>query len=267
VLEKGSNPTIDLFPERACVFIALKTLLPPGLRNEPGKLLPQLHQFGFCPYSFIADQNGVSGKLANSNLIASNAAIQKIRITEISDAVPFFGFIESLLTTSLAQKQDPAYRFFLYYQVIELLMEEVQRHKQVTFIQELNAATGDVTQLYDLIQDLSKQTSEEGRITALFHTYTKVPSTELDGFKTECIAFLDQMGRKKNVNDCGKAIYKVRNMLMHNMRRIPQSAYLSLSVINEYLEVVVPALLITFSLPIVAIPLIATPEPERVTTA
>lgn len=248
-IAKIDKPTIDIFPERVCIFIVKKSLFSVDFCNHPFKLYPQLHQYSFSPHLFGMQRTYLAGKHAVSNLSPAGIRIKKLRIKSISGSVPFFDFIESLLSESLPTKQDPPYRFFLYYQIIELLMEEVQRHKQMNFVQNLNNANGDPTQLYDLIQTLGEQTNEQARIIALFHYYTKIPSGEIDGLKNECLSFLDHMQRRGDIKDCGKALYKVRNILIHNMRRIPSCAYVSLSLINEYLEVIVPSMLLTFFLP------------------
>jgi hypothetical protein len=245
------NPNIDLFPERTCIFIAQKSLIPEPLRIEPIKLLPQLHQYGFSSYDFSGKRTNSAGRLANANLISDGIKIKKLRLKSVSDTVPFLSFIGSLLSKPLSEEQDPPYRFFLYYQILELLMEEVQRNKQVAFVESLKSADGDATLLYELIQKLGEQTSEIARIVSLFHDYVSVASGELSGLKSMCLTFLDHMDRKGDIDDCGKALYKVRNMLIHNMRRITAEAYESLLSINDYLEVVIPSMLLTFTPPIV----------------
>lgn len=51
-----------------------------------------------------------------------------------------------------------------------------------------------------------------------------------------------------------EALYEVRNIIFHDLRRIPESAMMRLKVVVEQMEYVVPELLIKFRIPT------ATPE-------
>lgn len=241
--------SMEAFPEKACVLISLKSRLPQELRVNPAQLLPQLHQYGFAPHKYGSSRTYTAGKHAIANLSPDGRKITSLKLKRGFSNIEFAGFIENLFANPLADKQDSPYRFFLYYQIIELLMEEVQSHRQASIVQSLNDANGDTTVLYELLQKLNEQTSEKSRIVALFHEYTKVSSEILEGLKTECIAFLKTMDRNGDIENCGRAVYKVRNMLIHNMRRVPVQGMESLNLINEYLEVTVPALLLSFTHP------------------
>ncbi len=246
-LKKEARPTIDIFPSGACIFIAKKNLISADMSSDPHKILALLHRYGFSQYTFGEKNNRTAGKFATQNLKRDGKEIRKLKLQITSDAVPFLNFVNNLLLEPLSKNQDAAYTFFLYYQIIELLMEEVQRQKTLQFAKNLIESAEDSTKLYALMQNIKDHTSERGRIVALLNEYTNVEHHELDGLKNECLNFLSKLQHKESNNECGSALYNVRNMLIHNMRRISSDAHATMPLINEYLEIVVPKMLLTFT--------------------
>jgi hypothetical protein len=246
VLSKRDSPSIDVFPSGACVLIAKRDLIPNEISSAPERLLPLLHRHTFSPYKFGKEKQRTAGKFATANLTTDGQGIKKLKLKLISDEVPFPDFVNTVLSEPLSQEQDPAYTFFLYYQIIELLMEEVQKYKTLKFAADLQNSANDTTKLYELTQELKDHTSELGRIVSLVHSFTKVPAEELEGLKTECLNLLRKLDRIGKISECGHSLYAVRNMLVHNMRRLSAEALTVMPLINEYLEVVVPHMLLTF---------------------
>ncbi|WP_421955929.1 hypothetical protein [Polaromonas sp.] len=250
---KTNNPSLETFPAGACVFISMRSLLPAEISSQPTRLYPLLHMHGFLPYVFGRNSMHSAGAIACGNLLANKKiATLKLRLT--SNAVPasFLSFVDKLLSQPLSVTQESPYRFFLYYQIIELLMEEVQRQKTLQFALKLQDSGEDATKLYELMQEIKDHTSELGRITALIHSFTNVDAVQLKGLTSECLNFLAKMDRTGTTNSCSTALYAVRNMLIHNMRRISPDALALMPLINEYLEVVVPSMLLSFNSPLQA---------------
>ena len=246
-LLEHDRPSIDVFPSGACVLIAKKDLVPEEISRAPDKLLSILHRHTFSSYAFGKRKMRTAGKHAVANLLNNGQGIKKLKLKTVSDDVPFLNFVNTLLSEPLSEEQDSAYTFFLYYQIIELLMEEVQRHKTLEFAKSLQNSAEDTTRLYELTQKLKDNTSELGRIVALVNSFTTVSSKELEGLKNECLTLLRKLDRGGEINECGHSLYAVRNMLVHNMRRLSIEALAVMPLINEYLEVIVPHMLLTFS--------------------
>lgn len=249
--EIAANPHsgLDALPDGVCVLILKKDLLPEVIANTPRRIIPLLHQYGFTSFP-VGDRKPHScGNLAQANLLVDGQRLRNIKLRPIADEVPFQEFIDSLFRNALAVTQDPAYRFFLYYQVIELLMEVVQKQKTLLFAQDLRNAADDATKLFELKEALGKRTSEQSRLHALFETYTSVPAELLSGLQIESLNFLNTLGRGDDVDSPSKSIYRLRNMLVHNMRRFPAGAATFPPQVNDFLEVIVPHLLISFVVP------------------
>lgn len=249
-IEKNPHSGLDTLPGGVCVLILKKSMLPEAIAITPGRIVPVLHQYGFTSYPTGNKVPHSCGNFAQTNLLVDGQRLRNIRLRLTSEEVPFQDFIDSLFRGALSVDQDPAYHFFLYYQVIELLMEVVQKQKTLLFAQDLRAAADDATKLFELKEALGKRTSEQSRIAALFETYTSVPSELLTGLQIESLSFLNSLGRAENIDSPSKALYRLRNMLVHNMRRFPAGAAAFPPRVNEYLEVIVPQLLISFEIPL-----------------
>jgi len=159
----------------------------------------------------------------------------------------FDDFIEQVFSRLLPSADTPLLGFFLYYQLIEMMMAKVFAHRQSCTIEEMQSVKGDPFRIRPLFDRLKEDMAEKKRIKLLFGDYTGVSrdAVELMEF---CNGFLRACGVGEECSP-EAALYQVRNVIFHGMRAVPVAAFDSLNEIVGQLAIIVPELLIAFSLP------------------
>lgn len=233
----------DFFEEEHSVIILHRPSV--GDRLGPGfrMALPCLHRYGFVPAeSGLPDFSFRSARVDLFGTVGKNF---KLEIPSVD--LGFDDFIEQVFSRLLPSADTPLLGFFLYYQLIEMMMAKVFAHRQSCTIEEMQSVKGDPFRIRPLFDRLKEDMAEKKRIKLLFGDYTGVSrdAVELMQF---CNGFLRVCGVGEECSP-EAALYQVRNVIFHGMRAVPAAAFDSLNEIVGQLAIIVPELLIAFSLP------------------
>ncbi|OYU44357.1 MAG: hypothetical protein CFE44_13375 [Burkholderiales bacterium PBB4] len=153
-------------------------------------------------------------------------------------------FLDEIFTKFIPQSTLPLARFFYFYQVIELLMEEIADAS-------INASLARLTEYKENhnaslfrkeAQALQGAFKESARLNKLFGLPKNLPQ-EFSLLKAACEKTLRSIGSTIG-NNTAELLYDVRNQMFHNYRFSGAAFEDSLPEINELLEVVIPDLLI-----------------------
>lgn len=165
---------------------------------------------------------------------------RRLYIESISEHVKNDHFITPLFKEILLREDHHLVKFYLLYQVIELLIEKIFDMELSKLITDLSSHSKTLFQIKENLSDIAK---EKERIQKLFTVYT----SDNDNISKRtlmnlCNAFLDRMGRKQAISS-PHALYGVRNFLVHEYRSIPVSDHYLIDDINDVFEKVIIALL------------------------
>jgi len=201
--------------------------------------IPNLYQYG---YSSKKNKIKSNKNIWNEFLedINSNKIRKRITISSISKKLKDDDFIFYLFEEALSKEEHPVIRFYLLYQIIELLIRKVfndQFKKKISFIKL------EEEDLFDLNKKLQEMTNEKRRINLLFNKYTQISSPELEGL------FLDFLNIKEKDEKTSLAdlLYSVRTFLVHNYRQVTIQQKNLIGDINFYFERIVIYLLINYN--------------------
>ncbi|WP_414494362.1 hypothetical protein [Stenotrophomonas maltophilia] len=233
----------DLFEEEQSLIILHCPSVGDRLGPRFRMALPCLHRYGFVPAEGGAGD--VSFRTAPVDLCGAVGKNFKLEIPSVD--LGFDDFIEQVFSRLLPSADTPLLGFFLYYQLIEMMMAKVFAHRQSCTIEEMQSVKGDPFRIRPLFDRLKEDMAEKKRIKLLFGDYTGVSrdAVELMQF---CNGFLRVCGVGEECSP-EAALYQVRNVIFHGMRAVPAAAFDSLNEIVGQLAIIVPELLIAFSLP------------------
>ena len=140
------------------------------------------------------------------------------------------------------------FKFFILYQIIEILMQEIFDDTKNELL-KLLAETTDIQAMRDLLND---HASEKQRFRILVDNYVnrKFKDEDLKILKDACKYYLnlDEKMNKK-MNNFQECIYKVRNSLFHNLRLHDGSRDGHLKQIVDELMKIMPDILFSYKKP------------------
>lgn len=134
------------------------------------------------------------------------------------------------------------FKFFILYQIIEILMQEIFDDTKDELL-KLLAETTDIQAMRDL---LSKSVSEKQRLRILVDNYANsvFKDGDLKILKDACQSYLNE-----EMNNFQECIYKVRNALFHNLRLHDESRDDYLKQIVDELVKIIPDILSSYKKP------------------
>lgn len=134
------------------------------------------------------------------------------------------------------------FKFFILYQIIEILMQEIFDDTKDELL-KLLAETTDIQAMRDL---LSKSVSEKQRLRLLVDDYANsvFKDGDLKILKDACQSYLNE-----EMNNFQECIYKVRNALFHNLRLHDESRDGHLKLIVDELMKIIPDILFSYKKP------------------
>lgn len=229
----------DCIDQELSLLTLYRPMAPAKIVANAALLIPKLLTLGLIPYL---------GEF--SKKILRPAFSNDARVLNINTNIPEHGFqtfYNDLLTRYIPSVDDAAFKFYLYYQIIETMMEDVLVDSAKVVLQDLTSAQGNVVAIRDSLEKYQKISSESARIKKIFSV---LGAEECANLLESCANFLESVDsefkRANHVNE-GAAffIYKVRNQLIHNFRRAG-SNNLQLEQINFDLEDLIPRLIYEF---------------------
>lgn len=201
--------------------------------------IPNLYQYGYLskPYNIKLNKN-IEYEFYEDN--TSKSIRTRISIAPISSHLKNDYFIYQLFKELLGHEEGPPFRFYLLYQIIELLIRRIFNHQFNTKIISVPIENQD---LFDMKDKLQEMASEKKRINLLFNEYAKVNSPELYDLLSDFLSLREQDKAKNTLADL---LYKVRSFLVHNYRQIEPKQVNLMGDINFYFERIIIYLLINY---------------------
>lgn len=249
-LNHGAEITIaDFYDDELSVLILHRPSIGTNISPACAEVLPSLHQYGFVPLGAPASARMEVGKVA-TDMFANLG--KRICLFPISRDVNFEDFTSQVFRQLLPSAPTPLLRFFIYYQLIETLLARIFSDRQSATIMKMVPVKDNPVKIHPLIKKLQEDATEKKRMNLLFNNYCGT-GTNMCDLLSASNELLKECGTDEK-ETVAEALYEVRNIIFHDLRRIPESAMLRLKVVVEQMEYVVPELLIKFRIPT------ATPE-------
>lgn len=184
-----------------------------------------------------------SGK---GNLYTPTINIDKaINLKRHSKELDDIQYINELFKKQIPQETNPVSRFYIYYQLIEILITKVFNHLFAKFVDGLKSNSEN---LFDKKEDLNKYANEKERLKRLCGEYTSIEYPLKDDLYSRCRALLEYTNSKvgEKMADC---LYLVRCLLVHKMYVLNSEAEKMLEDIDDlFLELVIE-LILSFKIP------------------
>jgi hypothetical protein len=126
------------------------------------------------------------------------------------------------LLSGVTLDRHPAFRFFLLYQLFELLMQVLYEEYLGEFRQTAQLAQYDnPVAMRELIDNFKDSLSEKGRMRKILESNPQI-STQASGLKNVCAPLLATLGFNEE-EDPSAAIYRIRNLLFHSFNEVDES--------------------------------------------
>jgi len=187
----------------------------------------------------------------SKNNIESNSdethEIKKFTIELLSSDVVDYALIEKILFVYFPYEKNPPFKFFLLYQIIELLMSYILQHEYDLILTQLKEVQQDNLKSRDVLDKIKEFTAEKKRLSLLFNSYSRVHQKSAE-LKSTSLAYVIKMidAGISDEKNCEEYFYLIRNFIVHNMISLNEDNNVELEEVNANLISMVPLLLKTF---------------------
>lgn len=214
-------PITELHPKDTIVLVlhgsSCKKVMPDDLYNSPyERCLPALARYGFYP------QGQEWQPCNNADAITLDKKVRKLKLKTFSlefpsEAVAFFS---DVVITVTRREQNPAFRLFIGYQVLEILMSNVYDRIIRAFADQTRVTTNTVAlkDLNDKLRDKLRESSRLGFVVRNDLIGQDMLNSR-DVLLLECNKLLTAIGETSAV-DAPTALYKVRNYVFHSFSKV-----------------------------------------------
>lgn len=231
VIQEGAISLFDFYPQDSFVLITC---------NEITK---NIQDFSIHDYYASLYSQGFYASVGEYRKPVVNNNGKKLYINSISDHVKTEDFLIHLFKELLNSEKHHLVKFYLLYQVVELLIEKIFNKEIVDLMEEVSKQSSNLFILKEKLGDLAK---EKERINKLFTQYTKtLGSKQIVMELGNQLLSLVAREPKKNASD---SLYSVRNLLVHDYRSIPVEGHYLIQQINEAFEDLIVELLLEINL-------------------
>ena len=233
----------DFLSDDLSILTLHKPRLSEKLLNKPNSIVPQLLSRGI--FLYVDERTKSLATPQFRSLGARFNLLSDIAVDQFSD------FHVDLLVNHIPYVESEVFKFYLYYQIIESLMEVVAIEVCQDTLAKIAASNGDPMQSYEILSRHKDRSSEKFRISQVFNNFLSSSLDCTDILRDECMNFTlsvdssvvkEELDKNKNV---ASHLYSVRNQLIHNFRRVGSSTA-HLKRIVEVLDLIVPDLLCKF---------------------
>lgn len=214
-------------PDTVVVILTIDQFFPPELYQSPNsgayndyflRYLPSFYRQGLfpSPWGKTAESAAVPARYRQFNGAVSGTNVRNLELKSFSEHLSN-GPREFLLTIFQEidpNESNPFFRFFLYYQVFELWMQEIYVDAIGAFTNALGAAAGgDTTTFREKLQALNTALNEKNRLNEILIAN---PTGECGPLVIDaCNEVLARCGQPSNAA-LHDALYSVRNRLVHS---------------------------------------------------
>ncbi|MFB4403702.1 hypothetical protein [Pseudomonas inefficax] len=233
----------DFIDDELSILTLHKPRLPQSLINNPSSIVPQLLSRGIFVYVDQRTKSLIYPEFVNPG--------GKLNLSSKTDIEEFGEFQVDLLVNHIPYVESEVFKFYLYYQIIESLMELVAVAVCQDTLTRIASSNGDSMQSYEILAKHKDRSTEKYRISQVFNRFLESSLTSAEVLRQECIDFMlsvdssilrEDLDKNKNV---ATHLYSVRNQLIHNFRRVGTSTG-HLERVVKVLDLVVPDLLCKF---------------------
>ncbi|EFJ7398209.1 hypothetical protein ACP37V_001113 [Escherichia coli] len=162
----------------------------------------------------------------------------KITLCQINNSIIEAPLIDKILHEQFPIERNIAFKFFILYQIIELLIERVYQHQQNIIISNLVANVGNLSKSKDIIGSFQEISSEKRRLKLLFSKYINNFENKTT-LTASCYALVrDAIDQSIDEGkDIVEYFYPIRNFIVHNYRNFPENKLRILDdIINEFIN-------------------------------
>ncbi|HEY5534464.1 MAG TPA: hypothetical protein VIL99_05975 [Ignavibacteria bacterium] len=214
-IEVGNNYNItglkrenSLFEDNLIIFIVNKALVK-GLNFNLDYYLPSLYLYNYF-YQYIENYNNFDIYKGCKRVV-----IEKLPNILISESYLYELFKELIF------EKHYLVRFYLLYQVVELLIEKILNNEILKLANQLKEKEIFTREFKDKITNFEP---EDKRIGKLFNEYSNKGNNIIrKNFIEKCNNFLTNMNRyNKDIKNIEKKLYSIRNFIVHDYRSIPK---------------------------------------------
>jgi hypothetical protein len=221
--EEGEYFISEFYGEDAVILLLHKSRISKEIVYRHHIYLPSLLDYGFSYEKSDDSEDSSPNRLPDG---------VKITLNHLSINLFDEQYIELLYTKYLHHNRDNLlYRFIILYQVIELLMSRVADVKIGEIKSYILGGNSDFNIIKQKINDAS---NELKRINIIFSDQCQIESSQYNDLINTLNVLLAQLGDSEQ-RILSDAIYKLRNVLIHNYRMINDTHYeLFLSIVNHF---------------------------------
>ena len=247
-IEKNDGKLLDLgeiAKENLSILVHTKLTIADAHLPTTDAIYPFMLSIGFVPVQLDSDLVWEPSEFAEQRFRAINKNVSiKFRSNPLSHAV----FVRELFGRRIQEAKDPILKFYFFYQLIELLSEEILQHNTNEIVEELYRSRTVLAKVHALMEKMREQRKGKTRLNKLMNDFTKGTGDAMTVLLRLCNEAIlsSSLEAEKTV---GHALYSVRNLVVHNLRGAPSSFTEQLKTINGYLEVGIPDLLNAFEIP------------------
>ncbi len=198
---------------------------------------------GYDFQRYIASLYDLGYLYTNGNHSKEIDGNKKLKLNKLSDELSKEVFIKYLFTEILVDSIHHLVKFYMLYQVIELLIENIFNSELQVMLDGLSK---DEKNLFQVKEDLGNLAKENERIKRLFNRYSTYHESRAE-LMNLCNILLENVGREKKGSP-EKALYSVRNLYVHDFRSIPTEYESQIEQINIVFEKVIIETIHTFNL-------------------
>lgn len=219
----------DFYDNESMILILSKEQLKKIEDFNIDDYIPDFYNYG---YVFKGESSGTKDKSLD----------KRINLSRISKFLREEEFIFQLFKEFIGTEKSALLKFYLLYQVIELLMEKIFNNEFTNIMDKLSKSSNS---LFDLKEDLGEVANEKVRIKKLFNNYCSSIQYSSELMQT-CNKLLEK-SNKKTWTSVAESLYSVRNLLVHQYRGIPKEELMLIDDINYYFESVIVDIVIIYN--------------------
>ena len=233
-LGERSMPFSDLFHNNESFLVICLELVDEKFSFD--RVLPSLISLGYLPRTVCAPENVKwRGQPVEPNET-------RLLLWQTGSAVSNPELPARLFELAATSGESAVVNFFLLYQVVELLLEEVFRTLMPPIGMAVMKSIEEerFSDLRDLLRTAGTRVSEKARLEALMQSF-QGGSVAITDLSTSAKEFLRQVG--ENPSEGILAVYAVRNYVVHQARNVPVTATSALADTVASLSTFLPQLL------------------------
>lgn len=241
IFERDEITNIDsLIPDSISILIVDLDRASASKLVECPQLDAQLFSYGFRRTEDLYCKAWEPGVHASKRL---DELDKNLLLRPFPQLAPHRQFIEKAYSAYLPDSTLPLVRFFYFYQLIELLMEEIAEEALSSSLNILSRlkAINNSSAFRQEVGNLQRIFKEDDRIRKLF-SLPRTPPAEFSLLSETCSRTLQSIGAPSAASPA-EGVYQIRNQIFHNYRVAGAAFEQHLPEINALLEVVAAELI------------------------